>query len=281
MKVVIEMSKSAFNFIGIMSLLILSSCASKTYEWVKINPGKTAMQKTSGNIKRVNVLVNAKYKAEDIIYVDNSVEYFSKYGLEEKSIVRKTIKRRALVNKAPISANKVQSGAVLTKPNSFVKTPKPAIQKVEDNNVAISKLNSSLILPKKKKVMVERSAVSLQVSKPVKKPVPTTNNTEELSYDNGLKMLEDQDNELKSNELVPEIIQEKAPEISSEVNYAEDQPISDNQIKEEGSKRNSYMWVGLVLLIVGLIIGLIFGGMAYLISIVGIVFLLMGYFTKI
>lgn len=47
------------------------------------------------------------------------------------------------------------------------------------------------------------------------------------------------------------------------------------------NKKFGYMWLGLVLLVIGLIIGLIFGNFAYLISVLGAVFLFLGYIIHV
>jgi|GEM_PF-3366948 len=280
------MNKSALNYIVIISLLILSSCASKTYEWVKINPDKIAMAKAaipySENVRYVNVKVNAKHKAENITYVENSTDYFTNPVFQPKETTkttsRKIVTKRnntSRVNKTPKIAKVISKPVVQSAPKKSV-APK---QKVVESDISMSKLNNALIIPKKKKPKANNTGQTLNPVKPLVSASPAkenkvilpaepakSNKEETLSHDNGLGQLEDLDRELSKN---------------NDLQIGADQPIPDQHIREEASKRNSYMWIGLVLLIVGLIIGLIFGGLAYLISVVGIVFLLIGYFTKI
>lgn len=263
------MKKSALNYILLITFFTLSSCASKNYEWVKINPDRIAKAKTSKpyseNIKYVDILVNAKYKAENVVYVENSAAYFTS---QNSSSVKPN--NRRIINKRTLLANNTAkvTGQPASKPKSInIKSQRAP----EEGAAAMNKLNGGLILPEKKMPLAEDKPLFEDVA-PVKEThaqiekeaVPLNTKTDEnLSYDNGLGQLEDQDIELSSRQL----------------NDSSLEPLSENQIKE-GAKRNSYMWVGLVLLIIGLIIGLIFGGLAYFISVIGIVFLLIGYLTK-
>lgn len=284
------MNKSAFNYIVIMSLLILSSCASKTYEWVKINPDKITMAKTgmpySENVRYVNIRVNAKHKAENITYVENSTDYFTNPVFQPKETAN-TASRKITKRNSAYRINNTPKIAKITSKPIVQSAPKQSVaskHKAAESDISMSKLNNALIIPKKKKPIAANTGQSNAIN-PVKSPVKTSsaspaketkvvspsepvksNKEETLSHDNGLGQLEDLDKELSKN---------------NDLQIGADQPIPDQHIKEEASKRNSYMWIGLVLLIVGLIIGLIFGGLAYLISVVGIVFLLIGYFTKI
>lgn len=272
-------NKPNLTYILLISVLILSSCASKTYDWVKINPDKIAKARSakpySSNVRKVEVLVNAKYKAENVIYVDNSTQYFSQVNPSSVEKVNNTTvrsKRPIRVNKSTKSVNKYKAE------NRVVSNSKIAInneikQVVVEDKKAMDKLNSGLIMPDKKKEKVENKKPLFEKPIPAKESVQkiesidtplTKKNDEALNYDNGLSQLEDQDAELNSREIKDSSLE----------------PISENQIKEEGVKRNSYMWIGLILIIVGLIIGLIFGGLAYFISAVGLVFLLIGYLIK-
>lgn len=275
------MKKSALNFILLITFLTLCSCASGNYEWVKINTDKINKAKTaqphSENIRYVDVKVNAKYKAENITYVENSADYFTSQNISTLVEPKKRIVRTPRVFKANNTAKKVISQPadnhkVIDKPIAKTIIKNNAETESLEDAEAMNKLNSGLIMPKKKKQLIEDKPlfedVAAQVKsnqKPVVEEVLVKPKAEEhLSYDNGLGQLEDQDVELNNRELKDSSLE----------------PLSDNQIKEEGVKRNSYMWIGLVLLIIGLIIGLIFGGLAYFISVVGLVFLLIGYLTR-
>lgn len=238
-----KMKRSALNYLLLITLLLVSSCASKTYEWVKINPDKIIQAKSaksySENINYVEVLVNAKYKAERIVYVENSTDYFSAQNSKpsvkpHKGIVKnnqalKISNHVKLTSTPKIKTRPLTQGKVINQP--IAKSNIPVNNKLTSVSVeeaaAMSKLNSGLKMPKKKKLPKDIS-LSERTNK-----------------------------------------------------YERHKPLSDNDIREEGARRNSYLWLGLVLLIVGLIIGLIFGGFAYFISVVGLVFLVIGYFPPV
>src|SRR5690606_9206450 len=142
--------------------------------------------------------------------------------------------------KRPNSSNsKPQIARVIPKP--IVRTaPK---EQARDSDVSLSKWNSCLIIPKKKKAKETlkrnnninsqplpektKSVKTEEVLPSAAQPEADTKNSKEetLSYDNGLKQLEELDSEISKNKLEP----------------AEEQSLQENQIKEEGSKRNSYM----------------------------------------
>ncbi len=213
------------NFIFILALLILSSCASRDYEWVKINPDKISRIKTvrpkKEETKQVNVVVHLMPKAEGVIYVENSDDFFEPSGFNE----RKPLKSSITVDRG----NNINRPKNISKPLHSTAQDK----QITENEAFMRKLNNALIIPKRK-LPKDQKIVSLP---------------RELS--------------------------------KSEVNSLESHPpIVKKKDKEGDSKRNNYLWVGLVLLIGGLIVGLIFGGIAYLISIVGIVLLSIGYFIR-
>ncbi len=62
-------------------------------------------------------------------------------------------------------------------------------------------------------------------------------------------------------------------------NYAA--KVKQKMAKKAPIKKGSYLWIGIVLLIVGLVVGLVFGGLGYVISVVGLVFLLLGLLTEV
>jgi hypothetical protein len=254
------MNRSLFKYIIIVTLVILCSCGSRTYEWVKINPDKVGMSKRStsysATVRQVDVKVNIKPKAGRVIYVENSEDYFANpiSGTTESFAVapRKTVKRSHRESKS----SKLQVTEVENRHSS------------SEKDIDINLLNKGLIIPAKKKVKEvnhdgQEAGDSVALSTNLTPGVENMDDT--LNHANDLSQLENSNRESAENEL----------------RTANDQAVAGNHIKEERSKRNSYMWVGLMLLIVGLIIGLIFGSMAYLISVVGIVFLLIGYFTKV
>ncbi len=89
---------------------------------------------------------------------------------------------------------------------------------------------------------------------------------------------------------IKEAVAENSPviEIEEKPSFKELKAINDSKInnskkqnlveKDKIPKKNNYLWIGLILLIIGLITGLVYGSWAYLISMAGIILLVIGYF---
>lgn len=285
--------KIVFTFLLILSM---ASCTSKRYEWVKINPEKLHLAKTakpySESIRRVNIYISAKQKAEILIYEDadtflqkNTVP--SNYPIlvnrpvKQNKIAKLGSTKRVITKKSPSVA--LVKPTQVVKETKQTKISKPVAKEKTDEEIALSKLNSALILPKKKPKQVIEPKETV-----IEKPTPK----EQARQQAGVSQIFSEQTETKT----PEATQSNSKPLENKetTNYTSEKTLGASQAdnlnnpedevknNEEGVfKRNNYMWVGLVLIIIGLIIGLVFGGMAYFISVVGVVFLLIGYFYKV
>jgi hypothetical protein len=285
--------KIVFTFLLILSI---ASCTSKRYEWVKVNPEKLHLAKTAKpyneNVKRVNIYINAKHKTE--LYVYEDADTFSQKSIvpspQSTSKVNRPIKpnKIAKLNTTKKIVAKKSPAVALIKPapavkaNKQVKLTKPVVKEKTDEELALSKLNSALILPKKK---------PKQTIQPKETAVESVTPKEQARQQAGVSPMFSDQADSKTQEATqtsPKAVEDQ--EVTSspteekvEETQADNLNNPEEEVKniEEGAfKRNNYMWAGLVLIIIGLIIGLVFGGMAYLISVVGVVFLLIGYFYK-
>lgn len=61
----------------------------------------------------------------------------------------------------------------------------------------------------------------------------------------------------------------------------EKNPEIEKQTEAKAKRGNNLMWAGLVLIILGVVMGFIFGRSAFLIALAGVVFAGIGYFFKI
>ncbi len=285
--------KIVFTFILILSI---AGCTSKRYEWVKINPEKLHLAKTakpySENVKRVNIYISARQKAEVLVYNDMDT-FFQKNVVVPSSSLKVNPKTKqnnvfktAVTKKA--RQKKKSSSIALVKPtpdtqkDKQIALVKQATKEKTDEEAALSKLNSALILPKKKpKPQVAKEVVAVESPNPKSQARQEASVSEIFSEQATNQKPETAPATSKvvadhkpSNTTQKEVVTSNSDDISN----AQEEEVKNS---EDGTfKRNNYMWVGLVLVIIGLIIGLVFGGMAYFISVVGVVFLLIGYFYK-
>lgn len=286
--------KIVFTFLLILSI---AGCTSKRYEWVKVNPEKLHLAKTakpySESVRRVNIYINAKHKAELLVYEDAdtflqknivpSAQPISKVNrpIKQNKIAKLSTTKKIVAKKSPAIALVKPAPAV--KANKQVKLTKPAVKEKTDEEETLSKLNSALILPKKK---------PKQTIQPKETAVESVTPKEQARQQAGVSPMFSDQADSKTQEATqtsPKAVEDQ--EVTSspaeeklEETQADNLNNPEEEVKnsEEGAfKRNNYMWVGLVLIIIGLIIGLVFGGMAYFISVVGVIFLLIGYFYKV
>ncbi|WP_026905181.1 hypothetical protein [Pedobacter glucosidilyticus] len=262
-------------------MLCITGCTSKKYEWVKINPDKLHLAKTAKpyqeDVKQINIYVNAKQKAETIIYYGDTDTFLKDNQTNNRNpiSVKNTVKKfnrnsnRRLAVKGQVSA---PIKSLNTKTSKVLKEKNTA---QIDEELAMSKLNSALIIPQKKSQKLSTETIK---NKAVKQE---TSNTSKQNTTSETKV-----NTNKNPDTLLQTQTSKTTDVEvSDINSNEDsvkkyQDDGINHPDKQDDKRNNYMWVGLVLIIIGLILGLVFGGLAYLISVVGLVFLLIGYFYK-
>ena len=285
--------KIVFTF---LLMLCIAGCTSKRYEWVKINPEKLHLAKTakpySESVRKVNIYISARQKAELLIYTDAdtflqqnvapSAQPISKVNrpIKQNRIAKLGTPKKVVAKK--VSAITLGKSAPAVKENKQVKVAKPSVKEKTDEEVALSKLNSALILPKKKPKQTIQPKETVVDNSILKKQASQQASVSQVFTDQADTKTPE------ANQTSPKVVERK--EVTSspteemvDASQADDLNVQSEEVEntEKGTfKRNNYMWVGLVLIIIGLIIGLVFGGMAYFISVVGIVFLLIGYFYK-
>jgi hypothetical protein len=286
--------KIVFAFLLILSI---AGCTKKRYEWVKINPEKLHLAKTakpySESVRRVNIYISARQKAEILVYTDAdtflqqdaapSAQPISKVNrpIKQNKIAKFGTPKKVVAKK--VSAVALVKSAPAVKEYKQVKVAKPSVKEKTDEELALSKLNSALILPKKK---------PKQTIQPKETVAESVTPKEQTRQQAGVSQIFTDQADTKTPEATqtsPKVVERK--EVTSspteemvDASQADHLNAQSEEVEntEDGTfKRNNYMWVGLVLIIIGLIIGLVFGGMAYFISVVGVVFLLIGYFYKV
>jgi hypothetical protein len=216
-----------------LSLLVL--CFAPISVVLGLSKTKNPFQKDSVNlVKSVNVLIELKEKEENIIYYDNSAEYFA-LTFPKKSITIVDEKE----NEQIISINQ----------NELIEDE--SIFLLDESEEFADKLNQSLFI--------------------------YSENYNNTNY----QLKNDETWETYRYYLEQSIYNVQNNSFNAFVPSNSKISLIDSDDLRILNKKFGYMWLGLVLLVIGLIIGLIFGNYAYLISVLGAVFLFVGYIIHI
>lgn len=229
---------------GMIAILLATGCAKPNFEWVKINPEKIQLAKSStpysDQVRRVNVVWQLKSKDTVFNYPESNgffvaeergFDVAAKQQLLEKNI-RKTQRSvgrfKANTLKPFVKAAKKQ--AMMTANHA---------KKVASSVSDAEKLNSALKIPLNSK--------ALKAGKSVASFGPSASEIREMAFND---------------------IKKKNPEL-------------EQKSEEKQQRGKNLMWAGLILVVLGGIMGFVFGRSAFLISVAGLVFAAIGYFFRI
>ena len=279
-------SLKKYSFFVLIALLV-SACANRaTFEWIKINPDKIKEANTRvayrNGIRNIDLMLDLKEKSIPIYYespeafeTGNStpllvkkLEKISKPVIKKsvnlpKITAKKTFVSKPVYNK-PVEVKKVVPTKIVSNKTA---TPKknisPKVEKKSDSvisdeeSIALDKLNGALKIPKK----------------PIKQIIGTQNESSTIP-----KKVSSKSKIVMSNPLVkPKLaIQQAETEVRPTVEKKND------KVKEflNARKGNNFILAGAALAVIGVILGLIFGRSAYLVSGAGIVFAAIGFILK-
>ncbi len=238
---IIKIGKYIFGFIA---MLLATGCATTNFEWVKINPEKIQLAKNSApysdEVRRVSMVWQLKSK-DTVLYYPESSGFFAPEETKVKSFTNKQRPLQKNINKSQSTHTKHFKASNTT---TLTAKKKPVVvnqPKVVTSAVSdAEKLNSSLKIPLNSK--------ALKAGKNAASfgPSPSASEIREMAF-----------NDIKKNN--PEIEQKSA---------------------EKQQRGKNLMWAGLVLVLLGGIMGFVFGRSAFLISLAGAVFAGIGYFFK-
>ena len=214
--------------------------------------------------KRVTVIVTAKEIApqKDIVQVpaDNLPKTVDRPAAKHKTKVAEAAVAKANTTKQRINTTEkimVETPKVTSRPNPVVQQPKreaPKSTAVQQNKaVAETKIAQS------KPIAVE------ETPKPVQKPIENKKEAERAKEETKLP-------DVNVTKTVTQVGDETITTIKAESDNKEVAKIT------HSSKVNSfsYIWIGAFLIVAGLVLGLLFGKPAFLISFVGVVFIVLG-----
>ena len=277
----------------ILTAMLVSACANQaTFEWIKINPDKIKEANTRvayrNGIRNVDLTLDLKEKAIPIYYespeafeAGNSIPLvITKPEMVSKpSVKSKTINRPAVVNnkivvlkpvyKKPVEIKKIIPLKVV--PSKTTKTDKkiaPKTAKIGDSispneeKIASDKLNGALRIPKKPiQQIIGDQKETTPIKTEIKKVTPS-----------------------KQKTVLVKSVTKSNPRVKKNIIQTEVKPLieKNDKIKEflNARKGNSFILAGAALAVIGVVLGLIFGKSAYLVSGAGIVFAAIGFILK-
>lgn len=275
----------------IIIALLVSACANRaTFEWIKINPDKIKEANTRvayrNGIRNIDLTFDLKEKTTPIYYespeafeagnstpmVITKPEIVAKPSVKSKAVIRPVIVNRnptapKTIYRKPVEIKKITpSKTIIAKPVAVKKltVPKPErrVDSVnpEEEKIALEKLNGALKIPKKpiKQIIGEQKETTPLVKKEVKKVLNV--------------------NQPKKEKVLPNLkIEQK--KLQSEVKTTIDRKDKLNDFLKT-RKGNNFILAGTALAVIGVILGLIFGKSAYLVSGAGIIFAAIGFILK-
>ena len=230
----------------VLGLFMLTACR-ENFEWVNINPEKLIAASKAApyhkGVRNVNMTLELKEKQKETYY-NNPEEYIAQNPAP------------VLVAK-PTSRNRKKSSVASTpsligQPISTVSPPITSSKLVPDT--AADKLNGALKIPENEKLKNDKSLKE------------TTNLTEgeTTKPDGSLK----QGDQLETKKI-----------IQDELHAPKKDTIFDQFAANK--KANSFLLAGFVLVILGVVLGLIFGKTAFLIAAAGLVSVIIGLLLKL
>lgn len=282
-----------YSFFIVIALLV-SACANQaTFEWIKINPDKIKEANTRvayrNGIRNVDLTLDLKEKTTPIYYespeafeagnssplVITKQEIIAKPNLKNKIVKRPAIATNKKVIKTvypkPVEVKKIiPTKTIIAQPVTVKKPitakPKKIADSVtpEEEKIALDKLNGALKIPKKpiKQIIGEQKETAPQIKKEVKKVTQTNQKT------------------LIAKPMVKSSLKVEQKNVQTEVNQSIDK---NHKVKEflNARKGNSFILAGAALAVIGVVLGLIFGKSAYLVSGAGVIFAAIGFILKL
>ena len=277
----------------ILIAMLVSACANRaSFEWIKINPDKIKEANTRvayrNGIRNIDLTIELKEKTIPIYYespeafeagssiplIITKPEMVSKPSIKRKVVNRPSIKTKKTIAPKPIYSNPIELKKIIPKKSSpdqpvavkktSIYNPAKIVDSInpEEEKIALDKLNGALKIPKK------------PVKQIIGKQKETTPNKTEVE-----KVLSSKQKTVLINPVAKSNLNVAKKIIQTEV-----KPIIEkkDKVKEFLNARKGYSFIlaGAALAVIGVVLGLIFGKSAYLVSGAGIIFAAIGFILK-
>ena len=239
-------------------VLILFSACRQNFEWVNINPDKLILASKNTpyqkGVKQVDLTLDLTEK-EKRIYFETPEAYILTQPTAPVEVAKpKTILKKSVKKKLTIPIKPAPKKA--SQPEVKVENEKPMVRSNEVQDTSADKLNGALKMPVKDKKAEKEQAKKKDSTKPIEIITPENVNNQIGSINSSTSA-------------------QSQPIIEDSSSYKSFEPLTN------AKRGNSFLLAGLVLGVMGVILGLIFGKMAYFISLAGIIFALIGFIIKL
>ncbi len=234
--------KIAKYIVGFLVILLTTGCATTNFEWVKINPEKIQLAKKT-------VSYSDKVRQVNIVLQLKEKDNVLYYPESDGFFVSQESKTEVAVNKSPLQKN-TGKRVQFSKPikSSTVQSVAPVAKK------------SAIVSSATPTVKVDLEANKLNSA--LKIPL----NSNALRARKNAASFGSSASEIR--EMAFNDIKKKNPEL-------------ERRSFENQQRGKNLIWAGLVLVVLGGVMGFIFGRSAFLIALAGVIFAGIGYFFKI
>lgn len=277
----------------ILTAILVSACANRaTFEWIKINPDKIKEANTRvayrNGIRNIDLTLDLKEKTIPIYYespeafeAGNSIplviikpEMVSKPSVKSKVINRPSIKTRKTIAPKPIYSKPIELKKIIPKKSS---TAQPVAVKKTSISNSVKGVDS--INPEEEKIALDRLNGALKIpKKPIKQIIGSQKEMTPIKTEVE-KVLSS-----KQKTVLVKPVAKSNPKVAKNIIQTEVKPIIEkhDKVKEflNARKGNSFILAGAALAVIGVVLGLIFGKSAYLVSGAGIIFAAIGFILK-
>lgn len=228
---------------GFLAMLLFTACAKNHFEWVKINPEKIYLAKS-------------REPQTDFVRQINIV-----LDLKEKGTVT------YYTEPSGFFATQTEN----LKPENYKSQIKKNVTKSTKANKQVVNFNKALVLPK----VAKGNPLAKVKTAETKIPLSAEKLNSALKIPLNSKALKSKTNAASFGQASSEIREMAFKDIKQK------NPELEKQSIEKEKRGNNLMWAGLILIILGSIMGFIFGRSAFLIALAGVVFATIGYFFRI
>ena len=236
-----KIKRGKYTF-GLLAMLFFTACASQNqFEWVKINPDKINLSKTREPQSNIVRQVNLVLALKE----KEKVTYYSEpngFFAEQNNVEAESFK-------SPLQKN-IAKSYKSTKKIRQTSKPQPK-----------EKANAKAKVVDKREIKVNSSSAD-KLNNALKIPL----NSKALKSKKNVASFGSNSSEIR--EMAFNDIKKKNPEI-------------EKRSEEKEKRGKNLMWAGLILVIIGSVMGFIFGRSAFLIALAGLVFAGIGYFFRV
>lgn len=226
--------------LGFLALLLLAACAGPTFEWISINPEKIILARKAAPYNEGVKKVDLTFDMKE----KTKTVYYNESDTYFKENAANPIAQREkrAFNEESSAAPAITKSTPKTVTHSSSAKAESESKKEEEDPIA--KFNDGLKIPSK--------------TKSENRNIPNTSTTKSNSPN----------------------IKTQTPQTEVKKDQQANNTISKESKEASSRKGDTIMWAGLILVVIGVVLGFIFGRSAFLIAVGGLIFAIVGFILK-